>query len=29
MIWHFSQADEELGRRVADGLSLDYAAVRA
>jgi catalase len=29
MIWHFSQVDDELGTRVADGLALDYAAVRA
>jgi catalase len=29
MVWHFSQCDEDFGRRVAEGVSLDYAAVKA
>ncbi|CAN5662091.1 catalase [soil metagenome] len=29
MVWHFSQCDEEFGRRVAEGVGLDYAAVKA
>jgi catalase len=29
MVWHFSQCDDEFGRRVAEGLSLDYAATKA
>jgi catalase len=29
MVWHFSQCDDNYGRRVADGLGLDYAAIRA
>jgi catalase len=29
MVWHFSQCDDDFGRRVAEGLSLDYAATKA
>ena len=29
MVWHFSQCDDELGARVAEGLGLDYAETRA
>jgi len=29
MVWHFSQCDEDFGRRVAEGVGLDYAAVKA
>ena len=27
MVWHFSQCDEEYGRRVAEGLGIDAATV--
>jgi catalase len=27
MVWHFSQCDEEYGRRVADGLGIDASKV--
>ena len=29
MVWHFSQCDDAYGERVASGLGLDYAAVKA
>jgi catalase len=29
MVWHFSQCDEDYGRRVATGIGLDYESVRA
>ena len=29
MVWHFSQCDDSYGERVATGLGLDYAAVKA
>ena len=29
MTWHFSQCDDELGRRVAQGIGLDYETAKA
>jgi catalase len=27
MVWHFARCDDEFGRRIADGIGLDYASV--
>lgn len=29
MVWHFSRCDDEFGRRVAEGIGVDHAAVGA